>query len=488
MNNNMEQIIDIEDGQENDGYAIKDFEPSGSTPTIDSLIGQYNNGVLQIPNFQRKFVWSEQQASRFIESVLLEIPIPSVTFYTDENSNQLIIDGQQRIKSILLFSAMVKRELLTDEEKKLFGFKLVGLSKDSPYYNMSFHTLGENEQKRFLYKCTLNVNLIKLKDPNNLCTVYYIFERLNTGGTPLSSQEIRNCICAGSFNDFLIELNKYENWRKFFTDKTAVAHQKDIELILRFFALYDMNSFYSRPMKDYLTNYMRDTRNISDIQMHEKEKLFKATVDAIYTTIGKKAFRFSRGLNAAILDSVMIAFAKNLDNIPSDIKIKYQQLCESEEYIKYCSKSAGDNFSVKNRLQMANDFLFDKVQDINLKKIKLYDLAVSAGYGNLLSEDNISYSYITTKNRKADYAIRISGDSMEPLYHNNDVLLIKQQNTIYNGKIGIFLYDNEVRVKQYQQYKKYISLISLNKKYQPLEIDPNKQFIILGVVLDQEDI
>lgn len=181
----------------------------------------------------------------------------------------------------------------------------------------------------------------------------------------------------------------------------------------------------------------------------------------------------------------MIAFANNLNNIPLDIKEKYNKLCENHEYIKYCSKSAGDNTSVKNRLQMANDFLFGKVEDINLKIIKLYDLPVSAGLGNFLTDEHITYSEITTTNRKADYAVKISGDSMEPNYHDGDILLIKKQNTLHNGELGIFLYDDEVRFKKYEKNKKQISLISLNKNYTPIDIATNRRLIILGLVLNK---
>lgn len=483
MYDNSDEILNYDD--DTDGIVVKDFTPSKSTPTIDSLIGQWNGGALKIPNFQRKFVWTIEQCSKFIESLLLEIPIPSLTFYEDEDSNQLIVDGQQRMKSIILYTGNATTNQLTNEEKDLIGFKLKGLSKDSKYHNLSYTQLSEKDKRKLMYRCKLDVNTIELDDPSNLSTVYYIFERLNTGGTPLSAQEIRNCICAGTFNDFLIQLNSYKIWREFFTNKTAVAHQKDIELILRFFALYDMKEAYHRPMKDYLTNYMKTVRHMSDEEMCSKKQLFKETVNSIYEHIGRRAFRFNKGLNSSILDSVMIAFANNLNNIPLDIKEKYNKLCENHEYIKYCSKSAGDNTSVKNRLQMANDFLFGKVEDINLKIIKLYDLPVSAGLGNFLTDEHITYSEITTTNRKADYAVKISGDSMEPNYHDGDILLIKKQNTLHNGELGIFLYDDEVRFKKYEKNKKQISLISLNKNYTPIDIATNRRLIILGLVLNK---
>ena len=95
---------------------------------------------------------------------------------------------------------------------------------------------------------------------------------MEPGGTPLKPQEIRNCFCAGKFNDFLLDLNKYPTWRKFFNDNNAIDHFQDVELILRFFALYDRIEQYNRPMKDYLTEYMK---NIPDEDKIAKKELFK---------------------------------------------------------------------------------------------------------------------------------------------------------------------------------------------------------------------
>lgn len=110
----------------------------------------------------------------------------------------------------------------------------------------------------------LDINLITLSNTDDLSSIYYIFERLNTGGTPLKPQEIRNCICAGKFNEFLLQLNNYSTWRKFFNESNAIDHLQDVELILRFFALYDKVELYKSPMKDYLTDYMKNMKNISD--------------------------------------------------------------------------------------------------------------------------------------------------------------------------------------------------------------------------------
>lgn len=486
MDNSFDEVPNIED--KNEGRSIKGIKKVDKpTPTIDSLMGQWKCGILRIPDFQRKFVWKIEQSSRFIESLLLDLPIPSFMFYKDADSNQLIVDGQQRIKSIIFFIGddSIDVNTLPKDERKRYKFKLTGLAPDSKYYEKNFEDLDKVDRRKLLYECMLDINTITLSDPNDLTSIYYIFERLNTGGTPLKPQEIRNCACAGKFNDFLLKLNNCSTWRKFFNESNAIDHLQDVELILRFFSLYDRIELYKSPMKDYLTDYMKLMKNISDDEIHVKEELFKSTIESVYHYLGRRAFMPYNGINSAVFDSIMIAFAKNLDSVPENIKDKYDRLCSNKEYIKYCGKSSGDNSSVRNRMQMANDYLFEKVSNINFKVIKLYDFPVSAGPGNFIGDESSGYTEITTTLRKADYAVKISGDSMEPDYHNGDILLVKSQNTLNNGQLGIFLYDNETRFKKYNKNKKKISLISLNKSHPPINISSNREFLIQGLVLDK---
>ena len=481
INNDFEEFDENTEGKSIKGIARVDK----LRPTIDSLIGQWKNQILRTPDFQRKFVWTLQQSSRFIESMLLDVPIPSLMFYQDANSKQLVVDGQQRIKSIIYFvgDENINLEDIPKEEYNRYKFKLTGLSENSKYEGKSFEELDETDKLNLLYARPLDVNLIVLNNPDNLSSIYYIFERLNTGGTPLKPQEIRNCICAGKFNDFLLDLNEYPTWRKFFNDSNAIDHFQDVELILRFFALYDRIEQYNRPMKDYLTEYMKNMKNIPDEDKIAKKELFISTIESVYLHLGSRAFRPNNGINSSVFDSVMLAFAKNRNNIPPDIKDKYDRLCTNKEYIKYCGQSSGDNSSVRYRIQMANDYLFGEIEDINLKIIRFYDFPVSAGHGNFIGDETATYVKITTDNRKADFAVKITGNSMEPDFHDGDILLVKSQNTLNSGQLGIFFYDGDTLFKKYKKNKKKISIISLNKDYDPVDIPSNRKLVIQGLVL-----
>lgn len=486
MEDKYEVQVDEELDDTEDGSIIEDVTVEKSTPNISSLISQWNNGFLEIPEFQRKFVWTLTQSSRFIESLMLGLPIPSLMFYEDAKSRQLIVDGQQRMKTILFFVGEVDINSLDKEERNRNSFRLTGLSKESKYYNKSYSDFTPEERGIFLYKRKLDVNLITLKDPNNLTSVYYIFERLNTGGTPLTSQEIRNCIYDGPFNKFINKLNDYENWKKFFTNKTALSHRKDVELILRFFALYDRENRYKRPMKDFLSKYMNDKaiRYMDEKQLSEKENLFKAVVDAINTYLPHNPFHIRNGLNSSVCDATMIAFSRHLNQIPNDIAERYNDLCyNNEEFYLYVGKNSNDIKSVHERIRIAEDVLFAPVASNINKTIKLFELPVSVGMGDWINEDYIPYKDFITTNVEADFALKISGDSMGPDIPNGSIVIVKKVNKITSGMIGIFTLNGEVFCKKYFKSKK-INLISLNKKYKRIEVSEQDEFYLNGKVLE----
>lgn len=478
-----DEFVEVDTEEESDSY-IFHIDTKTKNPNIKSLRLDWVDKTLQIPKYQRRFVWTMKQACLFIESLMLDLPIPTLMFLVDEYGNNLIIDGQQRIKTILYFIGAIKPEEVSPKEYKFINFKLQGLPKNSPWENLDFEHFSEVDKKKLLDK-SLDITYITLQNPKDLRGIFYIFERLNKNGTILQAQEIRNCIYSGSFNDFLLELNKYSNWRKIFTSNEDECRQRDVELILRFFALYDRSKNYTRPMKEFLSDYMSDSsiRNMCNNELAKKKILFELTVDAIINNLGNKPFNVKSKLNASVLDSVMIAFANNLDNIPKDIYNKFRTLCKNNEYYNYCGKSADSVEFVKNRIQMANDYLFGKVEDIKLKVIKLFELPVSAGFGNFIDDNTIPSNELFVDNRKADFALRITGNSMEPQYHDGDIILVRKQANLANGDIGIFIYDGEVRCKKYSKHKKNISLTSLNKQYQPINISSNRRLDILGLVI-----
>lgn len=361
--NENSQNEDISEQIEDNKYISDVEQPNSADLYIKSLIDLWKTKDLRIPFFQRKFVWTLRQASLFIESLLSNLPIPALMFYKDSSEYQYIIDGQQRTKSILYFTGAMEPDDVDEDNKKFINFKLVGLADDSPYKNKTFAGLDPSIKRKLLNR-TLPITTVKVNDDSDLPKIFEIFRRLNTGGTPLTKQEIRNCICAGNFNEFLIDLNKNKEWQSFITSENDRKRQRDVELILRFFALYETYKQYKRPMDEFLTLYFDAHRNIDEIEKEEKAALFNTVVSAIYKNLGRRPFHIKNGLNSGVCDSVMVAFANNINNIPLDIKDRFFALTHNGEFYKYCGKNINDNESVQCRIQIATDYLFGNTESL----------------------------------------------------------------------------------------------------------------------------
>ncbi len=331
--------------------------------TLEVLTSKWKKGDIVIPNFQRRYVWNVTQASKLIESFMLGLPVPAIFLYVDKNKKNLVIDGQQRLKSICFFLGEKGSNILDDKEEKVLGFKLKGLSEESPWFNKRFEDFNE-EDKCKLHDCVLRATIVRQIDPDDNTSIYHIFERLNTGGTLLNNQEVRNCVYAGPFNDSMIKMNQHYKWRKVFTNSIEDNRQKDVELILRFFALHDNRENYKKPMKEFLSEYIGDNK-VRFMRKEEIEKrvlVFQETVERIVDSLGEKPFHVRNGLNSSICDSVMIAFSEHQGNIPTDIKARYSTLCENEDYYKYTSKATNDVSAVKERIKLAKKILFGDVE------------------------------------------------------------------------------------------------------------------------------
>ncbi len=326
--------------------------------TLEGLFAKWKSGDITIPRFQRQFVWKQIQASKLIESFLVGLPVPAIFLYTEQKSQKyLVIDGQQRLKSISYFFDGYFGE---ETEGKRTVFRLKGLSESSRWFNKTFADFDDAD-KRKLKNSVLRSFIVQQLNPNDDTSIYHIFERLNTGGTLLKNQEVRNCVYGGTFNDLLIELNAYPIWRSIVGKPKFDSRQRDIELILRFFALLNNADKYTKPMKDFLSRFMRRNRNADEQFIFKHKETFVKTCENIINKLGEKPFHVRAGLNSAVYDAVIIAFSKHLDSIPEDILIRYkQQLIENGEFKKMTSGATTDELVIQKRLQLAEQILFKK--------------------------------------------------------------------------------------------------------------------------------
>ena len=187
--------------------------------------------------------------------------------------------------------------------------------------------------------------------------MYHIFERLNTGGTLLANQEIRNCIYRGRFVELLEKLNSLGSWRTILGRSGPDSRGKDMELIVRFFATRDLTA-YRTPMKRFLSRYMFKNRNASEEALAKSCRLFEETCAATVEALGEQPFHIRAGLNVAVMDAVLAAFSRNLGRVPDDIRSRYRRLLDSGAFTRNTTERTTDTESVRARFRQASESLF----------------------------------------------------------------------------------------------------------------------------------
>ncbi len=321
--------------------------------TLEVLYSKWKKGDIEIPEFQRQFVWKKSQSSKLIESFLLGLPVPAVFLYIENKTGKyLVIDGQQRLKSIFYFFEGYFGE---EKQGKRSTFNLIGLNEKSKWTNRNYDDLDEIDKRKF-NNSVLRAFVVNQLNPKGDTSIYHIFERLNTGGTLLSNQEVRNCVYHGEFNDMLKDVNNYRNWRLILGKENIDSRQKDVELILRFFSMFKVEE-YTAPLKEHLTKYMMQYRNDTAF-IKQRSEMFKLTCDKIVQYLGKKPFHIKAGVNTAVLETIMVAFYKNNDLISDDITSKYQKLLNDPKYLEFISGPITNESWVTGRFNKAQAILF----------------------------------------------------------------------------------------------------------------------------------
>lgn len=334
-------IEDIESEEISYRYEITSY---GADYPVDSIVKRIKDEVIYVPPFQRNYVWNIAQASKFIESLILGLPVPGV-FLSKENSTGrlLIVDGQQRLMSLTNFySGIFKGK----------EFVLSGLNSD--LNGKTYKTINGSDRIR-LDDSIIHATIVRQDQPNDEeSSIYLIFERLNTGGKPLTPQEIRACIYYGEFNQFLSELQKFPDWRIVFGKENE--RLKEQELFLRFFSLFYERINYSKPLKGFMNVFMAKNRNFEKYKRADLEKIFKSVVSIFAKTIGIKSFRIGSPLNSAAFEATMIGLAERLKSGSVDLEKfqeAYLELYANPEFIEKTKGGTSDEKTLQERIQIA---------------------------------------------------------------------------------------------------------------------------------------
>ncbi|AKL99752.1 DUF262 domain-containing protein [Burkholderia pyrrocinia] len=248
------------------------------------------------PDYQRLFQWSEGARSRFIESLLLEMPVPPLYVVEEENNQKLLIDGLQRISSYLHFRGMLTATHLRPQVN--IGDKLVLQDCDIlPQLNgKTFDDLGTALQIK-LKRSFVRVEVVR--KGSNPKFKYHMFKRLNTGGESLTNQQLRNCtirLLDAKFNDFVNSLADQND--DFCSCTSTISEQDrhgayDRELVLRFFAFKNWRTKFKHDVADFLTEYMEavaDPEHPEPFDYEAERKTFERTFKILNLALGEQAF------------------------------------------------------------------------------------------------------------------------------------------------------------------------------------------------------
>lgn len=324
--------------------------------SVEQLISMVQSGAIDVaPVYQRQFRWDYLKRSRLIESLFLGVPIPSLFMATNRDATWELVDGVQRISTIIQFAGnkSVRSKLSIDKV-----LTLEGLEKLGEFNGLLFSELPDSLKLLFLHR---PMKVITLSDKSDLVVRFDLFERLNTGGVALTNQEIRACIYRGPFNEFLETMSKTEDFQK--VVRLTQRQQKDgtrEECVLRFFAFFHRYRTFVHSVVEFLNTFMQD----SDKSFKYKEGralflgTFKALSKALPHGIVREQGRKITPINLFEAVTVGAALAFNKKG-RLDAK-RIQRWIMSDELRKLTTGATNNRAMVMGRIQYCRDKFLGK--------------------------------------------------------------------------------------------------------------------------------
>ncbi len=317
-----DQLDQEEEQNEADQMVNTPFDP-GSVDIVDrkitigNLLERLRNKELNLsPDFQRRAnLWDDIRKSRLIESILLRIPLPSFYFSEDADGNYQVVDGLQRLCSIFHFIDYNALNQATGA--KLPPLRLIGLQYLKDKNGLEFSELERAFQRR-INELEINVNIIRAT--THQAVIFNVFARLNQGGLPLTAQEIRNAIYPGPWREYVRRLAEGEAFLRATGGKIPKDRQQDMEMVLRFVALWSLNPPFERPINDTLDKFLNETvaktlGNWKEAQWLAATTAFEKGLRAAVAIFGRHAFRKSVGqqrllpLNKVLFEAQTVTLA-----------------------------------------------------------------------------------------------------------------------------------------------------------------------------------
>ena len=320
-----------------------------STDRLDlsfgEIISMYERDEIIIrPAFQRYFRWNDEQKTRFIESILLGIPIPPIFVAEDGSGVWELVDGLQRLSTVLSFFGVLRDS--NEGIGKKNNWSLEQGERVTALENFTYATIP-NQFRLNIKRATCRVEILRWN--SNYDMRFELFNRLNTGGSPLTAQEIRNCIyrdISSKFNDFVAEISRNQD----FQDLIALTNEQkeqlyDEELALRFISLFNNIDSVRTSIAQHMTSFMKLALSNKDFDYQLYESVF-SNVFSLLKPLGKNIFRQSDGNFATSLyDVITIGVGENYDfykDQSTDVIIhKIQEVRQDDNLRKFSRRGGG---------------------------------------------------------------------------------------------------------------------------------------------------
>lgn len=363
--NFFEVIKDEKESYSDDSlYNITSF---GTDLSFREIVAMYKDGDLEKPELQRKYVWTKNEASRFIDSILLGLPVPSIFLAKTSDDKRLIVDGYQRIMTVYDYM----EGTFSDDGKV---FKLSNAENIHPSWRGKAYIELTEEQRRRIRTSPIHAIIFEQKHPQDDTGMYQIFERINTSGRALKPQEIRNCVYYGKYNKMLCDLNKNSTWREVVGCETEDCRMADIELILRFFAFCAIMHREEMKQKQinlvkYLNVFMKSKSSITDSEIENDKKNFIEIIEFLYSNIGSHVFRtgkekngefvWAKRINPVVFDAVCVAtFIAGENKTGNNLMGKYEMLLKDEEFATVTKQRTTNTDNIRKRIVIATKILY----------------------------------------------------------------------------------------------------------------------------------
>lgn len=355
--------LELDENQRKIIWQAKDF-------SIREFSSMQQDGDLDLqPNYQRKYVATPAIASRLIESVLMDVPIPVIYLAEEKDSSYSVIDGQQRLTSFLSF--------LNGHFPDGNEFKLTGLKVYKELNKKTFKELSKEQQTKIR---TTTLHTIIIKKESNEDIKFEIFERLNTGSIKLNEDEIRNTVYRGNYINLLAELENDKTFHELIQNDNAKKRMLYRSMILRFFALSEKTHLNYKPsMKQFCNKELRDNRDLSQEKQKEYRERFAHCVDLVKTVFGHNAFKryqldkngngsYGKNLNMSLFDIQMCGFVnyskneilRNADNVREAM---LDFMATNNDFNDSIEKSTSDKKVLQNRFKIWLDKLDEILGD-----------------------------------------------------------------------------------------------------------------------------